>query len=447
MNMKKIWVLASILLFSTLSYSQLIKRLGDRAKRRVEQKLEQKVDQKVDKSVDDVLDGKKKPKKQSKKSNQSGNDDAAAAGSSDNTGTSANGSTVASGGAPSFKTYSKFDFVPGEKIIVQEDFSQDALGDFPAKWNTNGSGELVTVEGREGKWLSLARNGVFMPEFITDLPDNFTLEFELMCNPNYDYYSAPLYLYMAALSNRKDFAGYKLYGPAKKEGVELWFHPLEASYKLGRTGFKSWQNGKEAMGNNTTTAQFFSRGSNTHVKISIWRQKQRVRVYMNEEKVLDVPRAFAEDKKYNTVLFMTAGMKDGDQYLISNIRLAVGAPDTRSKLITEGKYVTRGILFDVNSDRIKPESYGVLKEIATVLTENADVRVKVIGHTDSDGDEKFNLDLSKRRAEAVKNALVKEFRINANRLETDGKGESEPADKNDTPEGKANNRRVEFVKL
>lgn len=444
MNMKKVWVLVGIVLFSTLSYSQLIKRVGDRAKRRVEQKVQQKIDQKIDKSVDDVLDGKKKPKKKSKKEETNNGGNAETSGSA---GTSGNNATVATGGTPGFKTYSKFDFIPGEKIIVQEDFSQDAVGDFPAKWNTNGSGELVTVEGREGKWLALARNGVFMPEFITNLPDNFTLEFELMCNPNFDYYSAPLYLYMAALSNRKDFAGYKLYGPARKEGVEVWFHPLDASYKLGRTGFKSWQNGKEAMGNNTTTAQFFSRGSNTHVKISIWRQKQRVRVYMNEEKVLDVPRALVEDKKYNTLLFMTGGAKDGDRYLISNIRLAVGAPDTRSKLITEGKYVTRGILFDVNSDRIKPESYGVLKDIAAVLSENAGVRVKVIGHTDSDGDEKFNLDLSKRRAEAVKNALVKEFKISADRLETDGKGESEPADKNDTPEGKANNRRVEFVKL
>jgi Outer membrane protein and related peptidoglycan-associated (lipo)proteins len=139
--------------------------------------------------------------------------------------------------------------------------------------------------------------------------------------------------------------------------------------------------------------------------------------------------------------------KERDRLLITNIKLAIGAPDTRSKLITEGKFVTNGILFDVNSDRIKPESYGILKEIATVLTENASVRVKVVGHTDSDGDEKFNLELSKRRAESVKKALSKEFGIDESRIETDGKGESQPADKNDTPAGKANNRRVEFIKL
>lgn len=136
-----------------------------------------------------------------------------------------------------------------------------------------------------------------------------------------------------------------------------------------------------------------------------------------------------------------------DKYFISNIKLAIGAPDTRNKLITEGKFVTTGILFDVNSDKIKPESYGVIKEIATVLKENPDVKIKIIGHTDSDGDDKLNLELSKKRSLSVKNALNKDFGIDSSRIETDGKGESEPAAPNDTPANKAQNRRVEFIKI
>lgn len=127
--------------------------------------------------------------------------------------------------------------------------------------------------------------------------------------------------------------------------------------------------------------------------------------------------------------------------------MAAGLPDTRSKLLTEGKFVTHGILFDVNSDRIKPQSYGVLKDIASVLSENSSVAVKIIGHTDSDGNAAANLDLSQRRAEAVKVSLIKDFGIDASRLQTDGKGASQPVDSNNTAEGKANNRRVEFVKL
>jgi outer membrane protein OmpA-like peptidoglycan-associated protein len=130
-----------------------------------------------------------------------------------------------------------------------------------------------------------------------------------------------------------------------------------------------------------------------------------------------------------------------------NLKLSVGAPDTRNKLITEGKFVTSGILFDVNSDKIRPESYGVMKDIANVLSENSSVRVKIIGHTDSDGSDADNLALSKKRAESVKTSLVKDFSIDVSRLETDGKGELQPVDKNTTPEGKANNRRVEFIKL
>ena len=84
------------------------------------------------------------------------------------------------------------------------------------------------------------------------------------------------------------------------------------------------------------------------------------------------------------------------RYYIGNLRLAVGAPDTRNKLLTQNKWVTHGILFDVNSDKIKPESYGSMKEIANVLKENTDLKVKIVGHTDADGNDASNLDLSKQ---------------------------------------------------
>ena len=123
-------------------------------------------------------------------------------------------------------------------------------------------------------------------------------------------------------------------------------------------------------------------------------------------------------------------------FTLSAISLAVGAPDTRKKILEQNKWVTHGILFDVNSATIKPESYGTLKEMADVLKEYADLKVKIVGHTDADGNDADNLDLSKRRAASVKESLAKEFSIDASRMETDGKGESEPIDKNDTPAGK-----------
>ena len=103
-------------------------------------------------------------------------------------------------------------------------------------------------------------------------------------------------------------------------------------------------------------------------------------------------------------------------------------------------------MFNVNSDQIKTESYGVLKEIAGILKDNPNVNVEIVGHTDSDGDEAKNLELSKKRAEAVKNALSKDFAIDKSRMKTDGKGEIEPLEPNTSAINKANNRRVEFLK-
>jgi outer membrane protein OmpA-like peptidoglycan-associated protein len=88
-----------------------------------------------------------------------------------------------------------------------------------------------------------------------------------------------------------------------------------------------------------------------------------------------------------------------------------------------------------------------MKEIATALNESPTLKVIIVGHTDSDGDDAKNLDLSKRRAISVKNAFSTEYGIEALRIETDGKGETVPIAPNSTSEGKAKNRRVELIKL
>ena len=177
---------------------------------------------------------------------------------------------------------------------------------------------------------------------------------------------------------------------------------------------------------------------------------------MNEEKTWDVPKAILPEAKLNSLVFDIPTSNDQWRYLITNLRLAVGAPDTRKKILEQNKWVTHGILFDVNKATIKPdvkiptfkvESYCKLKEMANVLKEFAYLKVKIVGHTDADGKDDANLDLSKRRAASVKVALAKEFGIDESRMETDGKGESEPIYKNDTPSCKAYNRRLEFIKI
>ena len=337
--------------------------------------------------------------------------------------------------APTFQSYSKFDFVPGEKIVAAEDFTQDAIGDFPAKWNTNASGEIVTIAGQPGRWLKLTRAGFFTPEFVTDLPDNVTVEFDLATPPGFD----------AGFPLQTAFVQLGATGIADwQTATNSFIFTAHPSASQGATQMTTRQDGTSAAGNSSTTTQLAANGKPVH--IAVWRQRQRVRVYINEEKVWDMPRAAAASAKFNSLIFFVPGGCGNCEYYLANLRVATGAPDTRNKILSEGKWVTHGILFDVNSDRIKPESYGTLKEVAGVLAESADVKVLIVGHTDADGDDAANMDLSRRRAAAVRSALVSEFKIDAGRLDTDGKGETQPIDKNDTAAGKANNRRVEFIK-
>jgi outer membrane protein OmpA-like peptidoglycan-associated protein len=128
-------------------------------------------------------------------------------------------------------------------------------------------------------------------------------------------------------------------------------------------------------------------------------------------------------------------------------RIAESTPDFSQVISSSGRYVTHGILFDVDSDRIKPESAAVIKMIAQGLAKSASLKLCIEGHTDSTGTADHNVDLSKRRAEAVKAVLVSQFSVDATRLTTNGLGGSKPIDSNDTPQGRAQNRRVEFVKV
>lgn len=122
------------------------------------------------------------------------------------------------------------------------------------------------------------------------------------------------------------------------------------------------------------------------------------------------------------------------------------APKMEQDLEDNKKVEIYGIYFDFASDRLKAESTPVLDEIDQVMEKHPDWKLSVSGHTDNIGGDAYNLDLSKRRAAAVKQALVTRYRIAPGRLSTDGYGASRPVDTNDTLEGRARNRRVELMR-
>ena len=444
--MKKTFLLACLLGFAIITDAQL-KGVLDRMKQKVKDKSNQKVNNTADATVDTAFNKTERTAKDvakdiitkdSTKKNENNSDVSSNSGSNNSVTGNANISPANNqGNITSIKAYSKYDFVPGERIIVFEDFAQDAIGDFPDKWNTNVSAEIVTIESLEGKWLKISKQGVFMPGFIDSLPDNFTLEYDLLCDNPGKVWS--FYTSLATLTDRNH--------PDQWQSENNRFTFTVAPYLDGNST-SMIERKKDGVGEssmNTATKQFSDKTKPVH--IAIWRQKERVRVYFNQEKVWDLPKVLSQNATYNSLVYWLQGATDDGNYYLSNLRLAVGVPDTRNKILTQNKWVTHGILFDVNSANIKPESYGTLKEMANVLKEYADLKIKIIGHTDADGADAANLDLSQRRAASVKVALSKEFGIDESRMETDGKGESEPIDNNTTPAGKANNRRVEFIKI
>jgi OmpA-OmpF porin, OOP family len=331
------------------------------------------------------------------------------------------------------KVYSRYDFIPGEKILFFDDFSQENIGDFPSLWNTNGSGEVVTYGKYPGKWFKITNNRSIttLLDPLT-LPENYTIEFDIV--PQKDPANNNAFsniFYLISTIKPKDL----MYGVARPGGTGV---KLEFGYNQYISAYFS--DGTPDVKNINQDATIRQQ-PDTKYRISISVQKQRIRVYKDEVKIFDLARAISDKFKYNMIRF------GGGVPLIGNVRIATGFPDMRNKLITEGKLVSYGIYFDVNSDKLKPQSAGTLKEISTIMTENPDLRIEIVGYTDSDGDDASNLDLSKRRAASVKNALSTSYGIDAARIETDGKGEKEPVAPNTNGTNKALNRRVEFIKL
>jgi OmpA-OmpF porin, OOP family len=178
-----------------------------------------------------------------------------------------------------------------------------------------------------------------------------------------------------------------------------------------------------------------------HVALAF--KNHQLKVYIDQNRVLVVPDT-KED--YDNITFAGIGSEE-NPIIFKNVRIASGGNmNMIGKKFTEAKIVTHGINFDVNKATIKPESMGTLNMIMQVLKDNPEIKFEVGGHTDADGADDYNLTLSQQRADAVKDQLIKSG-IDAARLTAKGYGETKPISDNTSPEGKANNRRVEFVKF
>lgn len=430
--MNKIIILFGVLLFSQTNAAQVINRKAKETADKANQRVDNKASQGIDKGLDKLEEGignifKKKDKKKKE-------ENVAVQPKADSVVTPAVTVANTNNGV---KKNSKFDFEPGNKVIQFDDFSRLNIGDFPAEYNSNTSGEVVNISGKNGKWLSLSKNGCIVPDYMSKLPENFTLEFEVGINAD----------------PTNNMSGFGLNFSADKDNLMkdmffnagnavIYLHPGAATASV----FVNPIAGAE-ISNDVQMPDWDVREGSTKnfAKVSVWRQKGRLRIYVNENKVFDVPRFFAEAAPYSFAFFRSF-FGDCEVY-VTNIRYAMAGEDLRAKLMKEGKFSTTGITFDINSDKIKTESKAVLDEIGSLLQANADIKLKIAGHTDSDGDAAANMVLSQKRAAAIKTTLVSNYGIDAGRLLTEGKGETEPLNTNSTTAEKAANRRVEFIKF
>jgi OmpA-OmpF porin, OOP family len=318
---------------------------------------------------------------------------------------------------PEFTTL-KADFVPGEKTIFFDDFTDMGPGDAPPHFKTRGAAPELREAGTV-RQLTATANAALTPN-LKALPNNFTYEAEVKFDVPNGWASVN-----ALFLNKEREALTWAFSVRPGGDVTVVLSQKVPKYlEFGRKTLKI-DLGQPA-------------------KLALWAQNGRLRVFVNGEKQLDFNQV--EVAPIDRVEIQPGVTGKGPSVGFRSVRFAESAPDFSQVIAASGRYVSHGILFNTDSDRLQPDSAPAIQAIAKGLSTNPALKLLIEGHTDSVGNAAHNLDLSKRRADAVKAVLVAQFKVDASRLTTAGLGASKPMDSNDTPQGRAQNRRVEFVK-
>ena len=418
-------MLLMVVAFAATADAQgFLKRLKDSALNAAENAVTNKVDDKVrretDDAMDDVLDGKK-----SNKSKSSNADDEA----------------VAEDDTPVDAKNQKSDFVRGSVILFEDDFAGEQMGEFPSKWDiSDGSLEVASVNGKKYAHSNASGGTVFSPlmeNMKSYLPDVFTLEWEeFMCKPgDIDQMNWHIYFYQGddEIANI-----YKMFRPGNPDVYGNY------SFKKGNgasgevTGDLEWGDLEKCV----------KLGQWNHFAISF--NKRAFKYYINGQRVINLPNVAAPSR-------FEFHVQDEYPYRgVGHVILAKGAADLYQRQTTDlsavekaiaetGKFVTNNILFETGKATLKPESMAEIQKVADYMKKNPGARFEVQGHTDNQGSDAINDPLSQQRAEAVVKAL-EGLGCDPFNLRPVGKGSHEPVADNSTDAGRAQNRRVEFIK-
>lgn len=374
-------------------------------------KLKQKAKDKVNSAEDKAADAADSPAKPETSPAQPSDVPASNASSSEP-------ATAAGAGAPAtLASYQNYDFIPGETIVFADDFTASPDGEFPPQWELL-KGQAV-VNQTQGYRAFLLTDGNYVKvaprvKSKSYLGPQFTIEYDTFL-PQGGYAATVFFQY----------------------GTDS-----EASMQVTANDASFESEGVSLSGNLPTAIREDSYyGRWHHVAIAV--KNRQLKAYVDQYRVLTVP-----DMKMDPASIQVGGIGDQEKPIIfRNVRIASGGGmNMVGQKFTDAKIVTHGINFDVDKATIRPESMGTLNQIRQLLADNPGLKFEIDGHTDASGDSAHNLALSQQRAEAVKAALVG-LGVSADRLTTKGLGDTKPIADNTTLEGKATNRRVEFVKL
>lgn len=314
--------------------------------------------------------------------------------------------------------YGNYDFVAGEKVIFEDNFKEDKPNAAPARWKTLGGKAVVLEQGGEKLISIVTYYTLLAPKIKTPvyLPKTYTLEFDYYLDAAYD-------------GNPGVFVSFQ--NAANEETANIIPNKLNTSF--GRPG-------KENLVGENPPDILNEAFYNKWHHIAIAYGNNQMKVYINQHQVLEIPRCDFTA----TAVVMGGNASENMNMFFKNFRLAEGG-NSIAKGLAEGKLVTHAIRFDVNKADVRGESMGFIRQVADYLKANPAVRFEIGGHTDSDGDDASNLKLSQQRAQAVKSILISQG-VTDKQLTVKGYGETKPISPNTTPDGKANNRRVEFVR-
>lgn len=448
--MKKLITILMLALFvagSTDVQAQgYLKKLAERAKQRLKEKAKEKAEQKVDDAVDNTVEGafegtEKAVKKAGKKI--LGDTEEESVGDTEGEEFVENGEEEKGVSMPTLQslemTYAKSDFVAGDEIIFDDNQENEQVGEFPSQWDAlRGTTEIALLNGRKVVLAASADDPAIAPLFEdlkNYLPSEFTIEFDFWVGAyvkKSDNNEMP--------ENRYILSFYKPESGNRYQQIDIddWYY--SASNHRSRL---SWSYQSLSEDNRSGKDESFRCMQNEWNHCAISFNKRAMKIYINGIRYANIPNTVAPG--YFSLQFYRSGGYFINNSSICNFRIAKGAVPLYDRMMNEGKFITYGITFDVGKSIVKPESMGEINRITKLMIDNPDLSFSVEGHTDSTGNADSNQTLSEQRSQAIVDKLV-ELGIDNTRLTASGKGQSTPIADNGTDEGRAKNRRVEFVK-